>query len=81
MCWNVSTGTPICILMKKAPAATKKEWAPWYAIPADDKLYMQYCAADIIVHSLKSLGLAYPRVDAEQEKKLLKIRKMLEKDD
>jgi len=65
----------------KALAATSKEWAPWYAIPADDKPYMHYCVADIIVQSLKSLGLTYPRVDAEQEKKLLKMRKMLEKDD
>ena len=66
---------------EKAIAATSKAWAPWYAIPADDKPYMHYCVADIIVQSLKSLGLTYPRVDAEQEKKLQKMRKMLEKDD
>jgi len=66
---------------EKALAATSKEWAPWYAIPADDKPYMHYCVADIIVQSLKSLGLTYPRVGAEQEKKLQKMRKMLEKDD
>ena len=66
---------------EQALAATSREWAPWYAIPADHKPYMHYCVADIIVQSLKSLGLTYPRVDAEQEKKLQKMRKMLEKDD
>jgi PPK2 family polyphosphate:nucleotide phosphotransferase len=66
---------------EKALAATSKEWAPWYAIPADHKPYMHYCVADIIVQSLKSLGLTYPRVDAELEKKLQKMRKLLERDD
>lgn len=42
---------------------------------------MHYCVADIIVRSLKSPGLAYPRVDAELEKKLQKMRKLLERDD
>lgn len=66
---------------EKALAATSREWAPWYAIPADRKPYMHYCVADIIVQSLRSLGLTYPWVDAEQEKKLQKMRRMLEKDD
>jgi len=66
---------------EKALAATSREWAPWYAIPADRKPYMYYCVADIIVQSLRSLGLTYPWVDAEQEKKLQKMRRMLEKDD
>ena len=66
---------------EKAIAATSRKWAPWYAIPADNKPYMHFCVADIIVQRLKALGLVYPRVDAKQEKRLLKMRKMLEKDD
>jgi PPK2 family polyphosphate:nucleotide phosphotransferase len=66
---------------EQALAATSKEWAPWYAIPADHKPYMHYCIADIIVQSLKSLGLTYPRVDADQEKKLQKMRRLLVKSD
>jgi PPK2 family polyphosphate:nucleotide phosphotransferase len=62
---------------QQALTATSKEWAPWYAIPGDDKPYMRYCVADILVQSLKSLGLTYPRVDAAQEKKLQKMRKLL----
>jgi hypothetical protein len=42
---------------------------------------MHYCVADIIVQTLKSLGLTYPRVDAAQEKKLLKMRKLLDNKD
>jgi len=59
-------------------AETSKPWAPWYAIPADHKPYTHYCVADILVQSLKSLGLTYPRVDAAQQKKLQQMRKLLD---
>lgn len=65
---------------QEALAATSREWAPWYAIPADDKPFMHYCVADLVVQSLRSLGLTYPRVDAEQERQLRTMRKLLEKD-
>jgi len=66
---------------ERALAATSTAWAPWYAIPADHKPYMHYCVADIIVQSLRSLGLTYPRVNAAQKKQLLKMRKLLVKGD
>ena len=66
---------------EQALAATSREWAPWYAIPSDHKAFMHYCVADIIVQTLKSLGLTYPRVDAAQEKKLQKMRKLLDNKD
>lgn len=48
--------------------STSRSWAPWYAIPADDKPYMRLAVADVIVRSLESLGLAYPTVSyAERE--------------
>ena len=40
--------------------ATSRSWAPWYAIPADDKAYMQARVAEIICDSLRSIGLKYP---------------------
>jgi PPK2 family polyphosphate:nucleotide phosphotransferase len=40
--------------------ATSQPWAPWYAIPADDKRYMQARVAEIIIHALQSIGLRYP---------------------
>ena len=48
--------------------STSRSWAPWYAIPADDKPYMRLAVADVVVRSLESLGLAYPTVSyAERE--------------
>jgi PPK2 family polyphosphate:nucleotide phosphotransferase len=43
--------------------ATSSCFAPWFAIPADDKLWMRVQVAKIIVNALKELGLAYPTAD------------------
>ena len=40
--------------------ATSRPWAPWYAIPADNKSYMRARVADIIIDTLQSIGLRYP---------------------
>lgn len=40
---------------------TSREWAPWYAIPADSKPYMRATIAEIIVSALESIGLTYPK--------------------
>ena len=40
--------------------ATSRPWAPWYAIPADDKSYMRARVADTIIDALQSIGLKYP---------------------
>ena len=45
--------------------ATSRPWAPWYAIPADDKPYMRARVADIIIETLQSIGLRYPEPSAE----------------
>jgi len=45
--------------------ATSRPWAPWYAIPADDKPYMRARVADIIIDALQSIGLRYPKPSAE----------------
>ncbi len=50
---------------EEALNATSRPWAPWYAIPADDKAYMQARVADIICDTLKSIGLRYPEPSEE----------------
>ena len=50
---------------EQALNATSRPWAPWYAIPADDKRYMQARVAEIIIASLKSIGLRYPQPSDE----------------
>ena len=41
--------------------ATSRPWAPWYAIPADDKHYMRWQVAQIINSALEDLHLAFPQ--------------------
>lgn len=45
--------------------ATSRPWAPWYAIPADNKPYMQARVAEIIIGALQHIGLEYPETSAE----------------
>ena len=58
--------------------ATSKSWAPWYAIPADDKAFMRVAVAETVVKTLRSLNLEYPKVDQAQRDELLHHRKQLE---
>ncbi len=65
---------------EEALATTSKPWAPWYAIPADDKPYMRMCVAEILVQSLARLGLHYPVVDEEAKARFGEMRRLLERD-
>ena len=58
--------------------ATSQSWAPWYAIPADDKPFMRMAVADIIVQNFDRLGLKYPHLDAAAREVLETARKQLE---
>lgn len=58
--------------------ATSRSWAPWYAIPADDKPFMRLCVAEIVVASLKSLGLSYPTIGPEEKARFKEMRKLLQ---
>ena len=58
--------------------ATSRPWAPWYAVPADNKPYMRTCIAEIIVKTLKGLGLAYPRIGSEQQQRYTHAKKILQ---
>lgn len=58
--------------------ATSKPWAPWYAIPADSKTYMQRLVAEIIVGSLKQLPIAFPTMSQEDMEQFAQMRQVLE---
>ena len=58
--------------------ATACSWAPWYAIPADDKPFMRLSVAQIIVQSLNKLKLAYPTIEKKEKARFAEMRKMLE---
>jgi hypothetical protein len=57
---------------------TSRPWAPWYAIPADDKPFMRLSVASIIVDSLSKLDLQYPEVTRTQREKIRGMRELLE---
>ncbi|MEM1263390.1 MAG: PPK2 family polyphosphate kinase [Pseudomonadota bacterium] len=51
---------------EEALRATSRPWAPWYAIPADDKPYMRYRVARTIAITLESLDTRYPPPDPNE---------------
>lgn len=59
-------------------AATSKPWAPWYAIPADNKPFMRARVAEIIVECLQNLALQHPQVADKQREELAEMRTLLE---
>lgn len=61
--------------------ATSRPWAPWYAIPADNKPYMRARVAEIIVKTLTALDLSYPQVSGEEKKMFEASRKKLSEPD
>ena len=57
--------------------ATSRPWAPWYAIPADDKDYMRAAVASILVETLERIDPRYPDVSAAQRRELAAGRRRL----
>jgi PPK2 family polyphosphate:nucleotide phosphotransferase len=57
--------------------ATSRPYAPWYAIPADDKDYMRVAVARILVATLEKIDPTYPKVNAAQREELQEGRKRL----
>jgi PPK2 family polyphosphate:nucleotide phosphotransferase len=57
--------------------ATSRPWAPWYAIPADDKDYMRTAVARILVETLEKIDPRYPKVSVAQRRELQAGRKRL----
>jgi len=58
-------------------SATSTKHAPWYVVPADDKLNARLIISQILVDTLASLKLSYPATTAERQKELQAIRKQL----
>ncbi|HLF33011.1 MAG TPA: polyphosphate kinase 2 family protein [Cyclobacteriaceae bacterium] len=56
---------------------TSTKIAPWYIIPADNKWYMRTVVGDIIVRTLKSLPLKYPKVGPAKLEELKKAKALL----
>ena len=62
-------------------SATSKSWAPWYAIPADNKPFMRLQVAKIIEKTLLSLDLEYPKLEKKEQDKLAQIKMQLQNEE
>ena len=60
-------------------SATSTDRAPWYVVPADDKLNARLIISSIILDTLKKLKMSYPATDKARLQELLSIRELLEK--
>jgi PPK2 family polyphosphate:nucleotide phosphotransferase len=60
-----------------ALAETSRDVAPWYVVPADHKWFAHAVVSEIIVQTLESLPLAFPRVTARQRRHLRSLRRAL----
>jgi polyphosphate kinase 2 (PPK2 family) len=58
---------------------TSTEHAPWYVIPADDKLNTRLIVANVITATLRELKMSYPTVDAARKRELRAMRSILAK--
>ena len=58
-------------------SATSTKQAPWYIVPADDKENARLIVSQIILDTMKKLGMSYPETDETRRKELLSIRELL----
>jgi PPK2 family polyphosphate:nucleotide phosphotransferase len=56
---------------------TASEHAPWYVVPADNKWYTRLIVASVVIDTLASLNLSYPKVGSEKRRELAAVRKSL----
>ncbi len=59
--------------------ATSTHQAPWYAVPADDKENARLIIARILLDTLESLKMAYPKTTPKRRRELRAIGKQLKK--
>jgi PPK2 family polyphosphate:nucleotide phosphotransferase len=56
---------------------TASEAAPWYVVPADNKWFTRLVVSTVLVDTLESLKLSYPKVNAAKRKELEAAKKIL----
>jgi PPK2 family polyphosphate:nucleotide phosphotransferase len=59
--------------------ATSTKRAPWYIVPADDKLNTRLIVSRIVLDTLAALKLSYPKTSAARRRELKLLRKRLAK--
>jgi PPK2 family polyphosphate:nucleotide phosphotransferase len=64
---------------EKCLGATSTKNAPWFVVPADDKINARLIVSQIVLDTLKNLKMEFPKTTKEHLKELQAIRKQLEK--
>ena len=59
-------------------SSTSTREAPWYVVPADDKLTARLFVSHIILETLERLEMIFPETTTDHRKKLLAMRKQLQ---
>ena len=65
---------------EEAIGATAAKHAPWFVIPADDKVSMRMIVSQIIVERMEKLKMEYPRRDEKHREDLIRYEVMLEQE-
>jgi PPK2 family polyphosphate:nucleotide phosphotransferase len=63
---------------EKCLSATSTGQAPWYIVPADDKLNARLIVSRVVLDALEELRLSYPKSNASRRRELRLLRKQLE---
>ena len=83
--WKFRTGDlddrakwkPFMSAYAEALAATSRDYAPWYVIPADHKWFAHAVIAEILVKTLDDLDLKFPKLSAARRRELAEARRRL----
>lgn len=63
-----------------AIAETSREYAPWYAVPADDKSYMRWQVARVLRKTLEQMDLSFPKVESKDREQFEAFHRQLSKE-
>jgi PPK2 family polyphosphate:nucleotide phosphotransferase len=64
---------------EKCLSATSTSRAPWYVVPADDKLNTRLIVSRIVLDTMEELKLQFPQSTPARKRELQKLRKRLAK--
>ena len=59
---------------------TSTKIAPWYIVPADDKLYAHFLIGSIILEKLKAMNPSFPPIDKKEKELMNKAKQKLKKE-
>lgn len=65
---------------EEAISQTSKEYAPWYIIPGDKKWFAHLAISEVIVKTMSSMDISFPKVKGKQLEALGRLKDKLSKE-